>query len=488
MTQRSSYPWVEVLFVAALLLGGCGPETLPEGLSSKSQVQPPSNRQPAASNTVVASTPTLPVPDTSTPLTPTAGIAQPSPTVAVTTTRSAEIASPIVPSLAITDPAKVDVFQIAEELVEAGDAAFPIQATLGTGEDAMQIKASMPSSIQFPCYPNASAPRGDQYTCRIGGGMESHLWIAAWGQGLQRLLTDQSMGATAWSPDSNRVAFATLAGQDERKNVPLKILDLESDEEIIVGMMSSPFQVVFTDNDELIYLYEGALHVVSVPREQSLAEGISLVKTIPLRDIPDNDAYFEPEGPIAWINVSPRGDKVAILRATGDHESGELSILDLGSEQEYVIDEQLRNLSYAAPFMYAWSPQEDTLAYMTLRTTVEGKPGEEIYAHQSQLWLISADGGNRRLLWEADQPNRSYTDIEWLPNGKAILIAASMEAWSDLVQIVSVKDGQHQDLFTSGKWGSLISLVPGQALALMPNVISHEPAVYDIAVLIYSTQ
>ena len=216
------------MFLAALL-SACGPETLPpDSAPARGQAQPAVQEAASPEPAVIEPTPAAPELEVAPPLTESVPLAEPTIVLSDTSAPIETVASPIIPSLAITDPARVDIFKIADELVEAGDAAFPIQVTLGEGEEAMQIKASKPSRIQFPCYPNALAPYGDQYTCRIGGGMEARLWIASWSRGPQRLLTDQSMGATAWSSDGSRVAFATLAGRDERRNVPLKILDLNT--------------------------------------------------------------------------------------------------------------------------------------------------------------------------------------------------------------------------------------------------------------------
>lgn len=478
MKQRSWYPWVGILFVPALLLGGCGPETLPEGLSSQSQVQPPSNRQPAASNTVVASALTLAVPDTSMPLTPTVGTAQPSPTVAVTTTLSAEIASPIIPSLAFTDPATVDIFQIAQELFAAGDDAFPIEVTLGDGEESMQIKASKPELINLPCFPRQPAPQGSDYLCQLGGGLESEVWLATWGQGLKRLVTDQAMGAVAWSDDGSRIAFATLAGQDEAGNVPLKVLDLETDQEKVVGMMSSPYQMAFTPNDQLIYLADNAIQVVAVPRE--LTQDVSLVKTIPLADIPDNQAYLSSSA--AWFKVSPSGDMVAIMREWGG-ATGKLTVLDIANGQETVIDDQVRNGAYSLPNIYAWSPDGNTLAYLTM--VEEGSVEEQTITDFSELWLTDANGDNRRRIWRSDRPFLGYTDLDWLPDSRTLVMSADEQAFSDLVQVVHASDGVSHSLFQGGKGVILFELRPGLATLLMPTIFDMTVPRYDVVILSY---
>ena len=478
MTHRSWNAWIGILFVAALLLGGCGPETLPDSVSSQTRVQPPPNRQPAATKTAVASTPTLPDPDTSMLLTPTLPLVESNPTVAVTPTISAVLAAPIVPSLAITDPAKVDIYQIAQELVEAGDDAFPIEVTLGAGEDAMQIKASKPELINLPCFPRQPAPQGSDYLCQLGGGLEGEVWLATWGRGLKRLVTGQAMGAVAWSDDASRIAFATLAGQDEAGNVPLKVLDLATNQEKVIGMMSSPYQMAFTLNGELIYMVDNAIRVVAVPRE--LTQEVSLVKTIPLADIPDNQAYLSSSA--AWFKVSRTGDKVAIMREGGG-ASGRLTVLDIASGREKVIEEQVRNGAYSLPNIYAWSPDGNTLAYLTM--VEEGSVEEQTITDFSELWLTDANGENRRRIWRSDRPFLGYTDLDWLPDNRTLVMSADEQAFSDLVQVVHVSDGVSYDLFQGGKGVILFEQRPGLATLLMPTIFDMTVPRYDVVILSY---
>lgn len=479
LIQRTWSALVVTLFVGAVLLSSCGPETLPAvDTASHGQVESLPNRQPVATNTVDSPTPTLPAPTASVPLTALLSLAQPSAPVTVTSVVSEGIEAPIIPSLAVTDPAHVDIFQIAEEYVAAGDDAFPIQVTLGEGDEATQIKASRPELISLPCFPREPAPQGSDYLCQLGGGLESEVWLATWGQGLKRLVTGQAMGAVAWSDDGSRIVFATLAGQDEAGNVPLKVLDLETDQEKVVGMISSPYQMAFTPNDQLIYLADNAIQVLAVPRE--LTQDVSLVKTIPLADIPDNQAYLSSSA--AWFKVSPSGNMVAIMREWGG-ATGKLTVLDIANGQETVIDDQVRNGAYSLPNIYTWSPDGNTLAYLTM--VEEGSVEEQTITDFSELWLTDANRDNRRRIWRSDRPFLSYTDLDWLPDSRTLVMSADEQAFSDLVQVVHASDGVSHDLFQGGKGVILFELRPGLATLLMPTVFDMTVPRYDVVILSY---
>jgi len=40
--------------------------------------------------------------------------------------------------------------------------------------------------------------------------------------------------------------------------------------------------------------------------------------------------------------------------------------------------------------------------------------------------------------------------LRWLPDGRAVLVTAAVESFADLVQIVSIRDGEHRDLVVGG--------------------------------------
>jgi hypothetical protein len=62
----------------------------------------------------------------------------------------------------------------------------------------------------------------------------------------------------------------------------------------------APYTLEITARDELVYLYDGNLVIQAIPKD--LGDSISLVKAIPLTDLPDNQTYLT--GPTAWFEAS----------------------------------------------------------------------------------------------------------------------------------------------------------------------------------------
>lgn len=447
MTARTTVASVVSAMLLLGLLIACGPEALPSD-SVLSQREPEPADQHSAS--------------------------QPATTL--------EASVEPTPTLAADSPREMDIFEFAQEQAAAGETVITIQAALGEGDNQLRMAASPATSVALPCYPMVPAPLGKLYTCLTGGGFEADLWIAEWGKGIQQLVTHQSMGASAWSSDGNRVAFSTLADQDERGDMPLKVLDLSAGKERVVGMMSAPYQMSFTSADGLIFLAEGALQVLDLPG--GLEGELLPPRSIPLKEIPANEAYLRTDpssvSSAAWFQVSPKGDKVALLREF-NAERGKLSILDLESGQEVMVDEQMLNLHGAITNVFAWSPDGSTLAFVNL---VDGGLAGDAPQMVSELWRVDADGANLRQLWRSEQPYLGYTALRWLPNGKAILTAAAVESFGDLVQVTHAQSGQRADLFQGGKGLYLTEVAPGVATILMQGAFGPG-LMYDISTLVY---
>mgnify|MGYP001232425708 CR=1 FL=1 len=447
MTARTTVGSIVSVILLLGLLIACGPEALPSG-SALSQREP----EPTAQGSAL---PTASPPEV-----------------------SVEPAS----SRMVDSPDTVDIFQIAQEQTAAGEAVMTIQVTLGEGDDQLHIAASQATSVPLPCYPMVPAPLDKRYTCLTGGGFEADLWIARWGEGKQQLLTHQNMGASAWSSDGRWVAFSTLAEQDEQGDMPLKVLDLNTGEERVAAMMSAPYQMSFTATDKLVYLAEGALQVLDLP---GTLKGEPLpARSIPLKDIPTNEAYLRTDpssvASAAWFKVSPKSDKVALLREF-NAESGKLSILDLEGGHEVMVAEQMLNLHGAITNIFAWSPDGSTLAFVNL---VDGGLIGDAPQMYSELWLVDADGANLRQLWRSEQPYLGYTALRWLPNGKAILTAAAVESFSDLVQVTHAQSGQRADLFQGGKGILLTETSPGVVTVLMQGAFGPS-LMYYVSTLVY---
>jgi len=85
-----------------------------------------------------------------------------------------------------------------------------------------------------------------------------------------------------------------------------------------------------------------------------------------------------------WFKLSPDGARLAILREGFNpaNSSGGLSILDLDSEQELLIEPDFRNHAGAISNVFDWSPQGDRLAYITV---VEGEPVRDMPMEYSEI-------------------------------------------------------------------------------------------------------
>ncbi len=216
----------------------------------------------------------------------------------------------------------------------------------------------------------------------------------------------------------------------------------------------------------------------------TVASVVSVMLLLGLLIACGNEAYLRTDpssvSSAAWFQVSPKGDKVALLREF-NAERGKLSILDLESGREVMVDEQMLNLHGAITNILAWSPDGGTLAFVNL---VDSGLAGDAPQMVSELWRVDADGANLRQLWRSEQPYLGYTALRWLPNGKATLTTAAVESFSDLVQVTHAQSGQRADLFQGGKGLYLTEVAPGVATILMQGAFGPG-LMYDISTLVY---
>lgn len=171
--------------------------------------------------------------------------------------------------------------------------------------------------------------------------MDGHVWISQWGVGPERLLTEHAVSTIAWSPNGGRLAYGTLDGFDEDWTGTLRLHDLVNGEDVVLGNIAAPWQAIFTSNNQLIYLYDNALQIWSIPAEKSLKEGAALERTVPLKNVPEGALYGE--GASLAMALSPSERYMALLRQGIGYETGTLGILDLETGEEYLVDDLLRN-------------------------------------------------------------------------------------------------------------------------------------------------
>lgn len=235
------------------LAGGCGPEAMP------------ARPVAVAENTVVSQEQaTIEVTSATPVISATLPAADVAPTVSATLTPTLDLSEFPNP-----DSFKIDIFQIAAEQMAEGPASFPIQATVGEGENTLHVAAKDVGTFQFPCAFSPSPDR-KHYACLTGGGMDGHVWISQWGVGPERLLTEHAVFAIAWSPNGDRLTYGTLDGIDENWTGTLRLHDLANGEDVVLGNIAAPWQTIFTSNNQLIYLHDHALQIWSIPAEKSL--------------------------------------------------------------------------------------------------------------------------------------------------------------------------------------------------------------------------
>lgn len=441
------------------LLAGCGPEAKPLG-----PVAVEENTAVSQEQTTIATASATPV------ISATLPVADVTPTVSAMFTPTLDISEFPNP-----DSFKIDIFQIAAEQMAEGPASFPIQATVGEGENTLHVAAKDVGTFQFPCAFSPSPDR-KHYACLTGGGMDGHVWISQWGVGPERLLTEHAVFAIAWSPNGGRLTYGTLDGIDENWTGTLRLHDLANGEDVVLGNIAAPWQTIFTSNNQLIYLHDHALQIWSIPAEKSLKEGAALERTIPLKNVPEGALFGE--GASLATALSPSERYMALLRQGIGYETGTLSILDMETGEEYLVDDQLRNDQSALNALFAWSPGSDTLAYLTMRHLRE----DSVNGNRSQIWLVDAATQQRTLLWVAEREFLGYTRLAWLSD-KGLLAAAATDPCCNLVQLIGATNGETRDLLIGHFGLGLTTLSPGLAMGWMVNDSSPDydyPAYHTI--------
>lgn len=443
------------------LLAGCGPEAAPAGpvaVAENTAISQEQTTIEAVSATPVISA-TLPATDVT-------------PTVSATLTPTPDISEFPNP-----DSFKIDIFQIAAEQMAEGPASFPIQATVGEGENTLHVAAKELGALQFPCYPNPS-PDKMYYACTTGGGMDVHVWISEWGAGPKKLLSNHGSFSTTWSPDGIRLAYTTLEGADENQTGTLKLYDGAREEDIVLGQIAPPWQMIFTSSNRLFFLHDNALQIWSIPAEKSLKEGVALERTVPLKNVPEGALFYE--GASLWMALSPSERYMALLRQGIGYETGTLGILDLETGEEYLVDGMLRNSLNALPALFAWSPGSDTLAYIN-------KPNlndDSVNGNRSQMWLLDAPTQQRTLLWLAERAGVDYMRVNWLSD-QAILANSGADGCCNGVELIDAKTGKGQFLFQGGAGLSLYDVTDGSKIGLMEQLFGQPNTLYMI-ILSYS--
>ena len=295
--------YLPLVMLTAILLGGCGPETLPPAGSGRA-------------GDVVAQESVSATPEA---------------TVIITSTT------------------------ISTGAMDALSAA-PIDHTLTfQGADgSFSVGISLPFEVKLPCGEPHFAPADDRYLCWTGSGLDAQLWVASTENGLIQLLSRSLSGDFRWSPDGRQVAYVEWMG--DQKSL-LRVISLDNGQVADLGPIDSPHFVRFSRANEVAYIKDAALQMVRVPAEPDEA--------MTRRSLPLATAGVEEGYKINYtaFEFSPRNDEVAILTVWGE-ETGELKLVDLTSGKSKTMTPQLEGTPYLDE-SFAWSPNGGQLAYIT---------------------------------------------------------------------------------------------------------------------------
>lgn len=447
-----------MVFCVAALLTSCGPATTPVN-DLTTQENTPVSRQQVTSEATPATTAIS------------ATLPSPGETPVLSATFTATVSTLEMVDFPNRDSLKINLYQLATEQLADGPGSFPVQATVGEGENTLHVAAKDLGTVQFPCAFSPS-PDKTHYACFTGGGMDGHVWLSVWGQGPQKLLTEHGLfTTTAWSPDGNRLAYGTLDGFDENKTGTLKLYDLVTGEDLVLGRISPSWQAIFTSDNRLIYLFDKALQIWAIPPGKSLKEGPVLERTIALANVPEGALYYE--GASLTMALSPSERYLALLRQNFGYETATVGILNLETGEEYPAADLVRNNMNALPTLFAWSPDSDTLAYLTMPNLSE----DSVNGNHSQIWLVDAATQQRTLLWVAEREGVAYMQINWLSD-QAILANSGPDACCNEVKLIDVKTGKEQSLFHGGAGLYLVDLADGLKMGLMEQLFTQPGSFY----------
>ena len=142
----------------------------------------------------------------------------------------------------------------------------------------------------------------------------------------------------------------------------------------------------------------------------------------------DEERPLLPQDFVAFASVSsprisPDGARAVYVKTTVDRSSSEyrraIWMADLEGRGVRQFTSSLGN-----DFSPRWSPDGGSVAFISTRS-YRSAAGEE--GHGRQLWLISVDGGEARLLTELKE---GVSDFRWAPDG-ALIYVLSRESRSE---------------------------------------------------------
>lgn len=318
------------------------------------------------------------------------------------------------------------------------DGGRPVQLTYGPRRDGAPRWSPDGRFLAFLSdRPNPAGGHGR-------AGDRPQLYVLPMDGGEPRRLTDLPLGAgpAVWSPDGRAIAFAARVPAEPPPTDPEARRRWEQRPRVVTRAH---------------YKDDGSGYTLDAPSRLFVVPLDGPSPLSPLSRTPG-------EGQPAW---SPDGRRLAFVRArTGPAEYNltDLWVCDADGGNARRLTEDVGRV--AAP---AWSPDGRTIACYGTDTQVPTLGGE-----MTRVWLVPADGGPPRNLTAAydrsvySAPAGPPIPPIWSPDGASLTVLVA-DAGNVHAVRVATADGAVRPLLTGERQVTLLSAVPGTALAFAAN-------------------